>query len=183
MLQLSAQEVWEMRKWLLVVVVCFALAACSEKTETQTAEELEETIENGTVGYEIVDGKIEEAENVPEDVQQEVLTALHEYIDAFNDKDLERFKKTVSQEDETYYTETMKEAEVVFEQYSVIERDTENETILKYEENRVEVFLNVTGRVVEAATETEMAATARQVIVIVKEDGAWKVSSVHSINI
>lgn len=183
MLQLSAQEVWEMKKWLLAIVACFMLGACSEESQSKTADELQDTIEKGTVGYEIVDGKVEAAEDVPEDVQQEIFAALKEYIDAFNNKDLERFKQTVSQQDETYYTETMKEAETVFEQYSLIERETKDETVLKYDESRVEVFLNVTGRVVEAATETEMAATARQVIVMVKEDDAWKVASVHSINI
>ena len=158
------------------------LAACSEK-ETPTAEELQQTIEEGTVGYEIVDGKVEAADNVPEEARQEIFNALDEYITSFNDKDLKRFELTVSKQDETYYSETMKEAEIVFSQYSTIERQTEDVTISKYSEERVEVFLNVIGRVVEATTETEMAATARQIIVMVKEEDTWKVASVHSINI
>ena len=171
-----------MHKWLLVIVACFMLAACSGK-ETPTAEELQQTIEEGTVGYEIVDGKVEAADNVPEEARQEIFNALDEYITSFNDKDLKRFELTVSKQDETYYSETMKEAEIVFSQYSTIERQTEDVTISKYSEERVEVFLNVIGRVVEATTETEMAATARQIIVMVKEEDTWKVASVHSINI
>ena len=182
MLQLSAREVLGMKKGLLAIFACLLLAACSDN-ETQSAEDLQQTIEKGTVGYEIVDGQVEPATNVPEDEQQQILQALDEYISSFNDKDLARFKQTVSQQDATYYAETMKEAEAVFSQYSTIERDTEDVTISKYSEGRAEVFLNVTGRVIEAATETELAASARQIIVLVKEDDAWKVSSVHSINI
>ena len=157
------------------------LAACSDDS-AQTNEDLHETIEKGTVGYEIVDGKVEAAQNVPADVEKEILTALDEYIVSFNEKDLQRFEQTVSKQDDTYFYETMKEAEAVFEQYSIIERQTEDVTISKYEDSRVEVFFNINGRVVEAETESEMAASARQIIVMVKEADTWKVSSVHSIN-
>lgn len=170
-----------MKKGLLALILGLFLSACSDE-ETQTPEELAKTIEDGTVGYEIVDGKVEAAADVPADVEQDVKTALTEYINSFNDKDLQRFEKTVSQQDETYFTETMKEAQAVFSKYSMIERKSEDVTISKYSEDRVEVFLNMTGRVVEAETELEMAASARQIIVLVKEDGTWKVSSVHSIN-
>lgn len=171
-----------MKKWLLAIFTCLLLAACSDD-ETQSAEDLQKTIEEGTVGYEIVDGKVESATDVPPVVEKEIMTALDEYISSFNDKDLNRFKKTVSQEDATYYAETMKEAEAVFTQFSTIERQTEDVTISKYSESRVEVFMHVKGRVVEAASDTEMAASARQIIVMIKEEGTWKVASVHSINI
>lgn len=170
-----------MKKWLLVMFTCLLLAACSEN-DSQTAEDLQKKIDEGTVGYEIVDGKVEAATNVPTDVEKQILTALEEYITSFNEKDLKRFEQTVSQADATYFTETIKEAQAVFTQYSTIERQTEDVTISKYSEDRVEVFLNVTGRVVEAATDNEMTASARQIIVMIKENGAWKVSSVHSIN-
>ena len=182
MLQYRRGRVLGMKKWLLVICACVLLAACSN-SETQSTEDLQKTIEEGTVGYEIVDGQVEPATNVPEEQRQQILQALDEYISSFNDKDLARFKQTVSQQDATYYAETMKEAEAVFTQYSTIERNTEDVTISKYKEGRAEVFLHVTGRVIEAATETELAASARQIIVLVKEDDVWKVSSVHSINI
>lgn len=171
-----------MKKGFFALILTLLLAACSD-AETETAEDLQQTIEEGTIGYEIVDGKVEAATGVPVDVEQQVLSALDEYIQSFNEKDLVRFKQTVSQQDETYYTETMKEAESVFTQYSIIERESKDVTISKYSEERVEVFMNMTGRVVEAASELEMAANARQIIIMVKEDGTWKVSSVHSINI
>ena len=171
-----------MKKVFFALILTLLLAACSD-AETETAGDLQKTIEEGTIGYEIVDGKVEAATDVPADVEQQVLTALDEYIQSFNEKDLARFKETVSQQDETYYTETMKEAESVFAQYSIIERESKDVTISKYSEERVEVFMNMTGRVVEAASELEMAANARQIIIMVKEDGTWKVSSVHSINI
>lgn len=171
-----------MKKWLLAIFTCLLLAACSNN-ETQSAEDLQKTIDEGTVGYEIVDGKVEAATYVPTDDEKQIRTALEEYISSFNDKDLKRFEQTVSQADATYFSETMKEAQAVFTQFSTIERKTEDVTISKYSEDRVEVFLNVTGRVVEAATDNEMTASARQIIVMVKENGAWKVSSVHSINI
>lgn len=181
MLQLSSREVFTLKKAFLAMILGLFLAACSDDS-AQTNEELHETIEKGTVGYEIVDGKVEAAQNVPADVEKEILTALDEYIVSFNEKDLQRFEQTVSKQDDTYFYETMKEAEAVFEQYSIIERQTEDVTISKYEDSRVEVFFNINGRVVEAETESEMAASARQIIVMVKEADTWKVSSVHSIN-
>ena len=119
-----------MKKWLLIIVACLtlSLAACSADEEKQSAEELQNTIEEGTVGYEIVDGEVEEANNVPEEMKQEIFNALDEYILSFNEKDLKRFEQTVSKKDETYYKETMKEAEAVFKQYSIIDRQTQDET-------------------------------------------------------
>ena len=56
-------------------------------------------------------------------------------------------------------------------------------TIVKYNEKDAEaqVFANLKIEMIEEATNTEVSSQGRQVTVFVKEDDAWKVSSVYYI--
>ena len=54
-------------------------------------------------------------------------------------------------------------------------------TIVKYNEEEAQVFANLNIEMTEEATNTEVSSQGRQVTVFVKEDDAWKVSSVYYI--
>ena len=54
-----------MKKWIFAVMAVFMLAACEDNEKEASPEELQKTIDEGTVGFEILGGKIQEATGVP----------------------------------------------------------------------------------------------------------------------
>lgn len=176
-----------MKKWLLAVITVLVLAACGdteqEKDNNTKEKSTEEVIEQGTVGFEVMGDSIEEAANVPAEEKEKILAAFHEYIDAFNAEDIDRYAETTSKHAKGFkYEEDIEAAKQIFSQYSVINRKAEDVTIVKYSEEEAQVFSNMTADMVEEKTNIEMKGEARTVVVFVKEDGTWKVTSVHSMD-
>lgn len=176
-----------MKKWLMALFASVVLAACGGNEEDTTkqlsTEDLDEVIDEGTVGFEIIDGDIEEATGVPEDEKKKIINAFEEYMNSFNDKDIERYKQTISKDATGFDYETeITEVEKVFNQYSTIKRSAEDVTIVKYSNEEAQVFSNMKAEMIEKDTDIPLVGEARTVVVFVKEGDAWKVSSVHSMS-
>ena len=55
------------------------------------------TTDDEKVGFELnSDGKVDEAKSVPADEKKAILAVFDEYIESFNDKDINRYGKTLS---------------------------------------------------------------------------------------
>lgn len=176
-----------MKKWIIALSASLVLAACGGNEEDTTKqlskEEQDEIIEEGTVGFEIADGNIEEATGVPEKEKENLLNAFEEYMNAFNDKNIEKYKQTISKDATGFDYETeITEVEKVFNQYSSIKRSAEDVTIVKYSDGEAQVFSNMKAEMIEKDTDIPLVGEARTVVVFVKEGEAWKVSSVHSMS-
>ena len=169
-----------MKKWIVVVMAVFVLAACGDKEKEAAPENLQKTIDDGTVGFEILGDSIQQATNVPEEEKDQIISAFDEYIAAFNEKDLERYKQIISKNAKGFkYEEDVQAVSEVFEQYD-INRIAEDVTIVKYSEDEAQVFSNLKTETKELETGAEMSGVGRQVTVFVKED-QWKVSSIYYI--
>lgn len=180
MLQYAREVLTFMKKWLMAVLAVFVLTACGDKKELN-AEETAEVIEEGTIGFEIMGDNIEEATNVPEDEKEQILAAFDEYITAFNEKDIERYTKTLSRNPEGFdFEEDIQFVKDKFSKYN-IERKVSDVTIVKYSKEQAQVYANLTTNMTELATDVALASSGRQVTVFVKENGAWKVTSIYYI--
>ena len=169
-----------MKKWLVTVMAMFMLAACGDNEKQTSPEDIQKTIDDGTVGFEILGDSIQEAANVPEEEKDQILSAFDEYIAAFNEKDLERYKEIISKNAKGFkYDEDVQAVSEVFEQYDV-NRIAEDVTIVKYNKDEAQVFSNLKTETKELETGAEMSGVGRQVTVLVKED-QWKVSSIYYI--
>ena len=175
-------RVFIMKKWLLALVTALVLAACGDKdTNGDTAKTNEEIIEEGTVGFEVLGGSIEEVSGVPAEEKEKLIAAFNEYIEAFNEEDIDRYAQTTSKQAKGFdYKLDLQEAQKVFDQYE-INRQAENITIVKYNEEEAQVFANLKIEMTEEETNTQVSSQGRQVTVFVSEDGTWKVSSVYYI--
>ncbi|MEK4424120.1 nuclear transport factor 2 family protein [Solibacillus sp. FSL K6-1523] len=168
-----------MKKWLIAVMALFVLTACGNN-EDATPKDVEKEIEEGTVGFEMLGNSIQEATGVPQQEKEKIIAAFDEYIKAFNEKDLERYKNIISKNAEGFqYEEDIQAVEKVFKQYDV-NREAQDVTIVKYKENEAQVFSNLKTETKEIGTGVELAGVGRQVTVFVKEN-QWKVSSIYYI--
>ena len=173
-----------MKKWLLALVTALVLAACGDTdTADNTAKTNEEIIEEGTIGFEVLGETVEEASGVPAEEKEKILVTFNEYIESFNVEDIDRYAQTLSKNPKGFkYEQELDEVKKIFNQYSVIDRKAEDITIVKYSKEEAQVFANMTADMVEAASNIEVTGEARTVVVLVKEDGTWKVTSVHAMD-
>ncbi|HWL26686.1 MAG TPA: DUF3225 domain-containing protein [Ureibacillus sp.] len=170
-----------MNKWLIAVFAVFLLAACSDKEQQVNVKEHEKSIEEGTVGFEVMGENIEEATGIPADEKESIKNSFEEYIDSFNVKDIDRYVSTLSKNPQGFSVEEDKAAaETIFEQYDIT-KTASDVTIVKYDKNEAQVYANILTEMTELASGTELKDGGRQVTVFVKEDGDWKVTSIYYI--
>ncbi|MFC4712697.1 DUF4440 domain-containing protein [Planococcus dechangensis] len=183
-----------MKKWILATGLALTLAGCSGEDESavnnnsvedgNAASEnnaVEHGIKDQEVGFTLDDdGEIIAAE-VPDEERTAILEAYGEYIAAFNEEDIERYMDVIAENPDGFDREADKEALTeAFETYDTT-YTTSDETIVKYEEGRAEVFATINVRMNESGSEQGMDQSGRQVVVFKQEQGSWKVTSLHFI--
>lgn len=183
-----------MKKIMIVLALLLMLAACSNSEDAtgnqNTADDGNSANENNAVDHGIEDkevgftlgddGKVIEAE-VPEEEAAAILAAYQEYIDAFNAEDLDRYMNVISENPEGFDREEDRKAlEETFAAYDTTYK-TSDETIVKYEENRAEVYATNIVTVKDPNSEKATEQSGRQVVVFKKEGNEWRVSSLHFI--
>ena len=169
-------------KYMGIVIISifsvFTLAACGNE---EVKKEDIAVQEESTVGFEMANGKIEEAQNVPEQERESIIAAFDEYMEAFNAKDIERYIATLSHDPKGFNIEEERKVLLsTFETYDV-ERLAEDVTIVKYSETEANVFSTLKIDLVEKETGADLSSVGRQVTVFKKEENSWKVSSVYYI--
>ncbi|ANU27723.1 DUF4440 domain-containing protein [Planococcus versutus] len=187
-----------MKKMLVVIGIMLILVACSDSEESSvnenTVEDGNAANENNAIDHGIVEDEKEKTEDVgftvddegniiaadvPEEPAKELLTAYKEYIDAFNSEDIDRYMKTIAENPDGFDREEDQAALIqAFAAYDSV-YETSDETIVKYEENRAEVFASLNVKMKAANSEDAVEQTARQVVIFKKENNEWKVSGVH----
>ncbi|EMF46574.1 hypothetical protein B481_2360 [Planococcus halocryophilus Or1] len=189
-----------MKKMIIAASLILTLAACSSSEEPSinenTVEDGNATSENNAVnhgieekeetkektedvGFTVDDQGTIIAADVPEEPASQLLAAYKEYIEAFNSEDIDRYMNTIAQDPEGFDREEDKAALVqAFEAYDSV-YETSDETIVKYEENRAEVFASLNVKMKAANSNDAVEQTARQVVIFKKENDEWKVSGVH----
>ncbi|MGM0897787.1 MAG: DUF4440 domain-containing protein [Bacillota bacterium] len=183
-----------MKKWIIATGLMLALAGCSGEEDSSvngnTAEDgnaanennaVEHGIKDQEVGFTLDDDGDIIAAEVPETEKKELLGAYEEYIAAFNDEDMDRYMDTIAENPDGFDREEDQQAlSEAFENYDTT-YTTSDETIVKYEEERAEVFATINVEMNEAGTEQGMKQSGRQVVVFKKEQDEWKVTSLHFI--
>jgi ketosteroid isomerase-like protein len=171
----------KLRNWLLIVATIIVLVGCSEGKDATKKESAENVLEENTIGFEMSNGVVEEAQNIPSEEKTEIMNAFNEYIDAFNAQNIERYMDTLSKEEKGFnLAEERKAAETAFNTYE-IERIADDVTITKFSENEANVYATLTVNLVERSTEAELTSVGRQVTVLTKESGEWKIASIYYI--
>lgn len=165
-------------KWIVSVLALTFLTACSEDNSEKTKTTVED---ESAVGFELNDGAIEEAQNIPNEDKEALISTFNHYIDAFNEQNINAYMDVLSSNPKGFNLDEEREAvETAFSTYSIT-RNAEDVTIIKYSESEANVFSNLKTDLVEKETGTEHVSEGRQVTVFSKENGNWKVSSVYYI--
>ncbi|WP_088009512.1 YybH family protein [Indiicoccus explosivorum] len=191
-----------MKKWMLAAGMAALLAGCSGEEEAQNPDTAEAGYENtndavghgiaddtvaddaaedDTVGFTMGEDGMPVAAEVPKDERDALLDAYDAYIQAFNDEDLDAFMDVLAENPEGFDREEDKQLLIdTFEQFETTYTPSDV-TVVKYEEDRAEVFAVIDVDMVDAEADTNLSQTGRQVVVFAKEDGDWKVTSLHFI--
>ena len=171
----------KLRTILLGAITIILLVGCSGKTETTNQNNPEKIVEDNTIGFEMADGVVKEDKGIPAEEKTAIINAFNEYIDAFNEQDIERYMATLSTKEKGFKLEEERErAEVAFNSYE-IERNAEDVTVTKYGKTEANVYATLKINLVERKTNVEHSSVGRQVTVLSKENGKWKVASIYYI--
>ena len=177
---------------LFILALVLVLSACSgdkeESANPGSADDGEAVNENGAidhgvedkgVGFSMSGESIEEAEDVPAEEKEEILAAFEVYIKTFNDQDIDGYLDTLSKDTESFDLE--EERQKLKETFDVadIKREVSEETIVKYSENETHVFAKLKTTEKQLSSGLSLDQSGRQVTVFTKDDGDWKVASIH----
>lgn len=181
-------------KKILLIAGLLLLSACSEDdgsvensnsaNDSNLANEnnaIDHGMEDKSAGFTLNgDGEVIEAD-VPEDEAAAIMAAHKEYIEAFNAEDLDRYMAVIAQEPEGFdRAEDQQALEAAFASYDTTYSPS-NETIVKYEADRAELFAEIKVDVEEAESGGKTEESGRQVVIFKKEEDGWKVSGLHFI--
>ncbi|WP_227394314.1 nuclear transport factor 2 family protein [Jeotgalibacillus aurantiacus] len=178
-------------------LLVLALAGCSEDREEQNANSVTDGQAGQGAGQEThsaagniesetgitldSEGNVQEAEDVPAEVEEEVNAVFDQYIETFNNEDLEGYLDLLLYGDD-YYNEEEERTAVgdVFEQFDV-NRTVVEKTISGYEEGVAEMFSNLELTTIDPASGTEVTRGGRQVTILRETDEGWKIASIQFI--
>ena len=150
----------------------------TNSSKEQTSPDSSTSNKDDQVGFEInSDGKVEEAKSIPNEEKIAITAAFKENIDAFNDKDINRYAATISENPKGFNRqEDIDYAKQVFKEYDA-KRTAKNITIKKYKKDYAEVFANV--KVFMKQDNNSFSQPTNQVSVMVKENGKWVISAIY----
>ncbi|RNF38195.1 DUF4440 domain-containing protein [Planococcus salinus] len=184
-----------MKKMIVLGGLLLVMGACSDSEQSSTNENSVEdgnlTNENNAVDHGIEDeesvgftlnenGQAIEAD-VPEEEAAAILGAYEEYIEAFNEEDIDRYMEVIAREPDGFDREEDRAALMdAFETYDTV-YETSDETIVEYEEGRAEVFAEIEMTIKETGTSKNTTQSGRHVVVFKTEDSDWKVTSLYAI--
>ena len=155
------------------IVSLLALAGCGN---TEVKKDATTIIEESTIGFEMANGKIKEAEDVPQHDREAIIAAFAEYMDAFNAQDIERYIATLSHDTKGINIEDERKRLISTYEIYDVERVAEDVIITEYSESEAEVVSTLKYDLVENATGVNSSFIGRQVTVFEKEEEAWKIS-------
>ncbi|MGG0655015.1 nuclear transport factor 2 family protein [Rummeliibacillus pycnus] len=150
----------------------------TSEDSTSSNKEASTSNKDDQVGFEInSNGEVEEAKSIPKDEKKAIIAAFNENIDAFNDKDINRYAATIAEKPKGFNRqEDIDYAKQVFKEYDA-KRTAKNVTIKKYKQDYAEVFANV--KVFMKQDNNSFTQPTNQVSVMVKENGKWVISAIY----
>lgn len=136
-------------------------------------------VDEGKVGFNMSGGTIEEAADVPADEKEAIVNQFELYMSSFNEKDVDTYLSTLSDNSKSFdKSSEQAELDKNFKQYDV-SREATDVTIVKYSKEQAQVFSTMTTSMKQLNSGLEKNDSGRQVTVFAKEEGEWKVFSIH----
>ncbi|WP_052302387.1 hypothetical protein [Bacillus sp. SG-1] len=162
------------------------LAGCNNNEQgAENTDKPEETQEEATNPLEEQTAQIledaenlEEAKDVPQEEKQAILDAFNEYIESFNDEDVDRYLATLS---DTPINFTLEEEEAavnnVFSKLDV-RREASNVKIINYQGKKADVYADLEVVTKDPDSDKQATTSGKQLTIFQKTDEGWKVSMI-----
>lgn len=181
-----------MKKQIAAASIAFALilGACNKAEETNPNDTengeaapgtgaIDHGVDDDKIGFSMSGDQVEEAKDVPEEAKEEIFAAFDQYIETLNNKDVDGYLATLSTEGYDLKEERQATEEML--KTTDMKRETANETIVKYDGDTAQLFATLKTTFTDLESGVENVPEGRQVTVFHKEEGAWKVFSIHFI--
>lgn len=143
--------------------------------EAKTAEETESETDGAANGTTTVKQPIEEADNIPPEEKEAILAVLDQYVQAFNNEDIDAYMETISENASFNHEEERAYVQQVFDTFDA-KMNPEHVKIIQYNEDEKEahVFVVMKSTTKDADKGKELEETTRQIMVFAKEEDGWK---------
>ena len=116
---------------------------------------------------------------MPKEGKKQILEVFDVYIEALNEKDVDRYINTLSRKSESFDLEGERvRTSEFFSDYDLI-REVSDVTIVNYTDTEAQVFAKLKTSMKQLGSGLQTNQTGRQVTVFTKDNGEWKVASVH----
>ena len=151
-----------------------------QDTHTQSNDFQAEGGDHSDIGFQMNDqGEVAEAEGIPAEDEEAILTVFEQYIETFNKEDIEAYLDLLLFDEDHFNEEEEREiVEKTFDVYDV-ERVVELQTINEYEEDQAQVYSDLVLTTKDPDSGAEATQSGRQITVLNKVEGEWKIASVH----
>ncbi len=178
---------------LVVTVFLLVLTACNKDDASKDNQgsvndgessngygSIDHGVDEGKIGFFMQNGAVEEVANVPSKEKEELLNIFTLYMDSFNNKDIETFIGTLSDQTKSSNKAANRlELEKNFKLYDV-KRAATDIVIASYSADQAQVYSTMDTTVMELGSgEVLEESRGKQVTVFVKVDEEWKVNSIH----
>ncbi|WP_335870566.1 hypothetical protein [Bacillus sp. 2205SS5-2] len=159
------------------------LVGCAEDEKENVTEQEQQPVEEaapstgglGTMLEDIPD--LTEAE-VPAEEKEELLTDFQQYIDTFNNEDVEGYMNTLSNEPLNFnYEEQRTVVTQIFDSVDS-ERVAENVKIINFQGEKADIYAELSAKTVVPDTEESAERSGKQLTIMHKTDDGWKVSAI-----
>ncbi|CAM3263774.1 nuclear transport factor 2 family protein [Filibacter tadaridae] len=178
--------------FLLVLTLILILGACNKEENNSSTQgsatdgeaknaygAIDHGVEDKGIGFNLSGNTIEEATGVPQEEKEQILRVFNAYIDTFNEQDIEGYIETLSDRTESFDKEEERKGLTEAFNQNELKRQVSDVTIVKYDEEKAQVFANLETTMKQKSTGLKTSPSGRQVTVLTKDDGKWKISAVH----
>lgn len=170
------------------IALALVLGACGnadedKQNDAETGEALpgngaiDHGVDDNKVGFSMTGDEVEEVADIPKEEKVAIMAAFDDYIETLNDQDVEGYLATLSTKG--YDLEEERKATEEMLENTTMKREADNQTIVKYKEDNAQLFSTLKTTFTDKETGVENTPEGRQVTVFNKEDGEWKVFSIH----
>lgn len=171
-------------KWGTALIVgAMLLSGCGDdqedKKEQQTETSDQQISEDQNEQMSENPSPLKEAENIPAEEKEAILKVVNQHIQAFNEKNIEKYMEAISKNSESFkYEDEEKYVKDMFTKFDM-KMEPENKLIIGYnkKEKTANIYMDIKSTTKDLSSGKIVEDSFRQISIYKKEKDGWKLIS------